>query len=58
MPCPTNGKAENRLVMTVAPQYDICPQGSTYPMKAVAIMISRMITPKIHSSSRGALYDP
>ena len=25
---PTKGIAENKLVITVAPQYDICPQGS------------------------------
>ena len=29
MALPTSGIAENRLVMTVAPQYDIWPQGST-----------------------------
>lgn len=27
--CPMYGIAENRLVMTVAPQKDICPHGST-----------------------------
>ena len=26
---PTSGMAEKRPVMTVAPQKDICPQGST-----------------------------
>ena len=26
---PTYGMAENRLVITVAPQNDICPQGRT-----------------------------
>lgn len=26
---PTYGTADRRLVMTVAPQNDICPQGST-----------------------------
>lgn len=26
---PTYGTADNRLVMTVAPQKDICPQGRT-----------------------------
>jgi len=25
--------AETRLVMTVAPQKDICPHGNTYPKK-------------------------
>jgi hypothetical protein len=39
--------AENRFVITVAPQKDICPQGSTYPKKAVAITIKRIITPTI-----------
>lgn len=43
--CPTYGMAENRLVMTVAPQNDICPHGRTYPTKAVAISTSRRITP-------------
>lgn len=27
--CPIYGRAENRLVMTVAPQNDICPHGRT-----------------------------
>ena len=30
---PRKGMAENRLVITVAPQNDICPQGRTYPKK-------------------------
>jgi hypothetical protein len=33
--------------MTVAPQKDICPQGKTYPKKAVAMTISKIITPII-----------
>jgi len=37
--------AENRLVITVAPQKDICPQGRTYPRKAVAMTINIIITP-------------
>lgn len=44
------GIAENRLVMTVAPQKDICPQGRTYPTKAVAIRIRRRITPMFQVS--------
>jgi len=35
--CPKYGTAERRFVITVAPQKDICPQGSTYPRKAVPI---------------------
>jgi len=33
---PIHGIAENKFVITVAPQKDICPQGKTYPKKAVA----------------------
>ena len=39
------GIADRRLVITVAPQYDICPQGNTYPVNAVAIDIKRIIIP-------------
>lgn len=42
---PTYGTAETRLVITVAPQKDICPQGRTYPRNAIAIRISRIIVP-------------
>jgi hypothetical protein len=35
---PTYGMAENRFVITVAPQNLICPHGRTYPMNAVAIV--------------------
>ncbi len=38
--------AEKMLVMTVAPQNDICPQGSTYPRNAVAIVASISIMPE------------
>lgn len=41
---PTNGIADIRLVITVAPQ-NICPHGSTYPKKAVAIVKNGIITP-------------
>jgi len=34
-----------RFVITVAPQYDICPHGSTYPRNAVAIAIMKIVTP-------------
>ena len=47
---PTYGIAERRLVITVAPQKDICPQGSTYPMKAVAITINKISTPMFQVS--------
>jgi hypothetical protein len=41
---PTIGMAEKMLVITVAPQKDICPHGSTYPRNAAAmVMIIRMI---------------
>ncbi len=46
---PTNGMAENRLVITVAPQKLIWPQGNTYPMKAVAIIKRKIVTPSIHN---------
>jgi hypothetical protein len=31
-------------VITVAPQNDICPQGNTYPMNAVAKVKNRITT--------------
>ena len=43
--CPTKGTAEARLVITVAPQKDICPQGNTYPRKAVPIKRNKITTP-------------
>lgn len=36
---PTYGIVETRLVITVAPQYLICPHGSTYPTKATNILM-------------------
>ena len=42
---PMYGIAENRLVITVAPQNDICPHGRTYPRNAVAITKNKIITP-------------
>jgi hypothetical protein len=33
------------LVITVAPQKDICPQGRTYPIKAAPITKRRRRTP-------------
>lgn len=44
---PKYGIAENKLVITVAPQKDIWPHGKTYPKKAVAIRIKIIIIPVI-----------
>lgn len=49
---PIYGIAENRLVITEAPQNLICPHGRMYPMKAVAIVMNSMITPIFHVSCR------
>jgi len=46
---PRMGIAENRLVITVAPQNDICPHGRTYPRKAAAMVISNRAIPLIHT---------
>lgn len=35
-------------MITVAPQKDICPQGKTYPKKAVAMRIKIIIIPENH----------
>lgn len=43
-------------MMTVAPQKDICPHGSTYPMNAVAITVNSRITPMFQVSVK--VYDP
>lgn len=43
-------------MITVAPQKDICPQGNTYPTKAVAMTASMMITPIDHVAN--SLYEP
>ncbi|ONI56928.1 hypothetical protein N499_1386 [Wolbachia pipientis wVitA] len=32
----------------MAPQNDICPQGKTYPINAVAIVSKKISTPIIH----------
>ena len=53
---PMYGIAERRLVMTVAPQNDICPHGRTYPVNAVAIVANRRITLTFHVSKK--VYDP
>jgi len=44
---PTTGIAAKRLVITVAPQKDICPHGRTYPIKAVAIITTKIKPPII-----------
>jgi hypothetical protein len=38
------------LVITVAPQKDICPHGNTYPTKAVPITINISVTPIVQVS--------
>jgi len=53
---PMYGMAEKRLVITVAPQKLICPQGSTYPINAVAIVRINSRTPKFHVSVKW--YEP
>lgn len=50
MKFPIKGMAETRFVITVAPQNDICPQGRTYPIKAVPIKINRIEIPDIQVS--------
>lgn len=45
---PQIGMADRRLVITVAAQKDICPHGSTYPIKAVAIRIIMIEIPEFH----------
>ena len=47
---PTYGIADSRSVITciVAPQNDICPRGSTYPMNVVAMVWNRITTPTDH----------
>jgi hypothetical protein len=40
--------AEAKFVITVAPQKLICPQGRTYPKKAVPIIMKNIAIPEIH----------
>jgi len=47
------GIALNKFVITVAPQKLICPQGKTYPIKAVAINKIKIITPDTQRNPRG-----
>jgi len=41
-----------RLIITVAPQKDICPQGRTYPRKAAAIVKSIITHPLNHGPAK------
>jgi hypothetical protein len=50
---PIPGIAEKRLVITVAPQKLICPQGSTYPLNPVAILRKKISLPEYHRLARG-----
>ncbi len=47
---PTKGTVVMRLVITVAPQKDICPQGKTYPRNAVPIKPRRRTHPDNHTA--------
>jgi hypothetical protein len=47
---PKYGIAEKMLVITDAPQNDICPHGRTYPKNAVAISITRITMPDVQVS--------
>jgi len=38
------------LVITVAPQNDICPQGKTYPKNAAAISNTKITIPLLHTN--------
>jgi len=46
---PRTGMADNKFVITVAPQNDIWPQGSTYPKKAIPITLNKINKPVIHT---------
>ena len=55
---PTTGTAVTRLVITVAPQKLICPQGKIYPKKEVAIINTKIITPELHNNCLGYAKEP
>jgi len=55
---PTNGTADAKFVITVAPHNDICPNGNTYPLNPVMIVNKNKITPDPHKCARGCAYDP
>jgi hypothetical protein len=50
---PINGITVIKLVMTVAAQKLIWPQGNTYPRKAVPINTRYIVTPVNHTFVRG-----
>lgn len=52
MEVPIYGIDDKRLVITVAPQNLICPQGSTYPIKAVINSINKIVIPDNHTFFR------
>jgi hypothetical protein len=41
-----------RLMITVAPQKDICPQGKTYPKNAEAMVRAMMVHPLSHGLAK------
>jgi len=49
---PITGIAVTKLVITVAPQNDICPHGNTYPINAVAIISKKITIPVYHNNGR------
>lgn len=49
---PTYGITYNKLVITVAAQKDICPQGNTYPKKETPINNKKRTTPLSQTSSK------
>jgi len=55
---PIKGIAANKLVITIAPQKLICPQGKIYPKKAVTIIKTKIIIPLIHNNCLGYKKDP
>jgi hypothetical protein len=55
---PTKGIADIKLVITIAAQKLIWPQGSTYPKKAVIIINKNKITPVFHNNCLGYKKDP
>lgn len=42
---PKYGIEDSKFVITVDPQNDICPQGNTYPINAVPIIVNNINTP-------------
>jgi len=56
MSLPIYGIADNKFVITVALQNDICPNSRIYPMNAVVMVRNRITSPNDHV--RTSLYDP